>query len=556
MILRFIKRFLFAGLVGLFCENSVAQQHPNILWIVTEDISPTLSMYGDNIAKTPVLDKLALESTIYDNAFSPVGVCAPTRSAIITGMYPTSIGTMHMRTAKDVGGWGKRIYKKNPESKRLDANNNEIPHYSAVIPEEVKCFPEYLRKKGYFCTNNSKTDYQFAAPITAWDENGYEAHWRNRNENQPFFSVFNINITHESKIWENKNKPLTVDPSAVKVPPYQVDSEIARKDIARHYSNVELMDIEIGKIIKQLKDDGLYENTIIFFYSDHGGPLPREKRAIYDSGLKVPLIIKNTNSTTVGRSDQMISLIDLGPTVLSIANINPSNYLQGNPFMGKYSKTENSYVFGSSDRFDGFTDRSRAIRTKEFLYVKNYYPNKIKYKDVAYRKQIPMMRELLELNEKNELNEEQSIWFGTKTDEELYNIIDDHYQMKNLVQDKEYKKILNSLRKIYAEHKKNNVDFGEISELELLNNMWPNLEQPITTLPNVKKTENGILLSCNTNGASIAYLISDNANEKYSYDSQWKLYSEPIDISKGNYLYVIAERIGFKESEITIYKIH
>lgn len=528
---------------------------PNILWIVTEDISPTLSMYGDKTAKTPALDKLALESTIYDNAFSPVGVCAPTRSAIITGMYPTSIGTMHMRTAKDVDGWGKRSYELNPEGIRLDINNEEVPQYSAVIPEEVKCFPEYLRSVGYFCTNNAKTDYQFAAPITAWDENGNNAHWRNRNEHQPFFSVFNINLTHESKIWSHSNKPLTVDPNSVKAPPYQVDSEISRKDIARHYSNVELMDIAVGEIIQQLKEDGLYDNTIIFFYSDHGGPLPREKRAIYDSGLKVPLLIKNVNSSTIGRSDQMISLIDLGPTLLSIAEINPPKYLQGNPFMGKYIAKENSYIFGSSDRFDGFTDRSRAIRTNEFLYVKNYYPNLVKYKDVAYRKQIPMMRELLDLNEKNELNAEQSIWFGTKTDEELYDVKKDPYQLNNLAINNDYKKTLDALRKVYSKHQKNNVDFGEIPEMELLNNMWPNLKQPKTNSPKISNTKGKIKLTPNTKGASIAYLVSDKAIEKYTYDSHWKLYTEPISISKGNYLYVISERIGYTESDITITKI-
>lgn len=548
------KTIIFIFTVSFLTVFSQTKK-PNILWIVTEDISPTLAMYGDHIAKTPVLDKLAQGSIIYDNAYSPVGVCAPTRSSIITGMYPTSIGTMHMRTGKDTSGWGKRVYEKNPVPKRLDIENNEIPQYSSVIPSEVKCFTEYLRAVGYFCTNNSKTDYQFASPITAWDENGNNAHWRNRNENQPFFSVFNINLTHESKIWGHSNKPLTVDPKSVKVPPYQVDSEIARKDIARHYSNIELMDIAIGKIIAQLKDDGLYENTIIFFYSDHGGPLPREKRAIYDSGLKVPLLIKNVNSTTIGRSDQMISLIDLGPTLLSIAEINPPNYLQGNAFMGKYSKTENSYIFGSSDRFDGFTDRSRAIRTKEFLYVKNYFPDLIKYKDLAYRKQISMMRELLELNEKNELNTEQSIWFGTKTAEELYDVKKDPYQLHNLALSKDYKKTLDALRKIYTKHQKNNVDLGEISELNLLNGMWPNLVQPKTKSPIISYNNNKIELSCNTKGASIAYLISDNSNEKYTYDSHWKLYSDPINVSKQNYLYIIAERIGFTESDIKIIKI-
>ena len=162
-------------------------EQPNIVWIVTEDISPTLSFYGDYTAKTPNLDALAKESMIYDNAFAVVGVCAPTRSSIITGMYPTSIGTMHMRTGNDVMSWGKREYQSKEETGRLDLNNEPIPQYSAVIPPHVKCYTEYLRAAGYYCTNNQKTDYQFAAPITAWDENNPKAHWRNTPKGKPFF---------------------------------------------------------------------------------------------------------------------------------------------------------------------------------------------------------------------------------------------------------------------------------------------------------------------------------------------------------------------------------
>jgi arylsulfatase A-like enzyme len=537
-----------------FCSVAlIAQEKPNILWIVTEDISPTLSMYGDTTAKTPTLDKLASESMIYDNVYAPVGVCAPTRSAIITGMYPTSIGTIHMRTGKDTFSWGKRLYKK--DVGRSDINGDTIREYSAVIPDVIKCFPEFLRADDYYCTNNAKTDYQFASPITAWDENGNNAHWRNRPEGMSFFSVFNIGITHESRLWKNEDKPLTVSPKEVQVPPYLPDNEATRKTIARHYSNVELMDKEVEKLISQLKEDGLYENTIIFFYSDHGGPLPREKREIYDSGLKVPFFIKGLKSSKTGRTDRLISFVDLAPTILSLANIMPPANMQGKAFLGFYAEEARQYVFGSSDRFDGFTDRIRSVRDKRFLYLKNYYPDLPKYKDIAYRKNIPMMTEMLLMKENGSLSEEELIWFNTKTTEELYDCELDPHNMNNLIEDPKYKKEIKLLRNALIHHQKNNIDLGMLPEAELINKMWPDFQQPRTSNPKMEQKTNKLILTCDTKGASIAYKISDRPNEKFGYDDHWKLYTKPLDLQSGKYYYIIAERIGFRESETIILKM-
>ena len=233
-------RFLFKIIaLVLFCSSQAQELNenstlPNILWIVTEDISPTLSFYGDTTAKTPNLDAFAKESMVYDYAFAVVGVCAPTRSSIITGMYPTSIGTMHMRTGNDVMSWGNRKYKNEEELGRNDLENIPIRQYSAVIPDNVKCYTEYLRANGYYCTNNQKTDYQFASPVTAWDENNNKAHWRNAPKGIPFFSVFNIGVTHESMLWRNENLPLTVNPDNVIVPPYLPDNEATRETVARN----------------------------------------------------------------------------------------------------------------------------------------------------------------------------------------------------------------------------------------------------------------------------------------------------------------------------------
>jgi arylsulfatase A-like enzyme len=537
----------------IFSISLLAQKKPNIVWVVCEDISPTLSMYGDNTAKTPVLDQLAKEGMVYTNAYATVGVCAPSRSAIITGMYPTSIGTMHMRTGKDIFSWGKRDYEIDIDIN--DVSGKPIRQYSTVIPEEVKCFPEYLRANGYYCTNNAKTDYQFAAPITAWDENDEKAHWRNRPKDTPFFSVFNFGTTHESRLWKNADKPQTVDPENVKVAPYFQDTEISRTDIARHYSNIELMDKEVGNIIAQLKEDGLYDNTIIFFYSDHGGPLPRQKRAIYDSGLKVPFIVKDVDSRNKGRTDRMISFVDLAPTLLSLVNIKPPAYMQGKAFLGNYAEKPRDFIYGSSDRFDEVTDRLRAVRDKQFLYVWNYYPEKIKYKDIKYRKQIPMMMEMLTLRDQKKLNEIQMQWFETKTSEELYDCKNDPDNIKNLIDDPKYKEELNKLRKAFLMHQQEFVDLGLIPESQLINMMWPDFKQPRTATPDMTQKGNKIILHCATPGASIAYKISDKPNEKFKYTDKWKLCTGPLPLVAGKYYYVIAERIGFKQSETVILKM-
>jgi len=526
---------------------------PNILWIVTEDISPILPIYGDPTAKTPNLDALAKESMIYDNAFAAVGVCAPSRSAIITGMYPTSLGTTHMRTGKDVFEWGKRKYLDSTQVNIRDLTGKKIRQYSAVIPEDVKCFPEYLRKNGYYCSNNAKTDYQFAPPLTAWDESSWTAHWKNGPKDKPFFSVFNIGITHESRLWRNENLPLTVSPDSVKVPPYLPDNEATRKSIARLYSNVELMDKEIGKIIKQLKEDGLYDQTIIFFYSDHGGPLPRGKREILDSGLKVPLLIKDVNSKTIGRTDSLVSFVDLAPTMLSLTGISIPEYMEGKAFRGKQAAKPREYVFGSSDRFDEFSDRIRSARNKRYLYLKNDYPELPKYKDIAYRKKIPMMPVFLQWHKEGKLNDIQEAWFQTKTKEELYDCQKDPYNLHNLAADPAYKEVLKEMRQALENHYRNRQDLGKLPESELINKMWPGYKQPITAEVKIRKEKEEIILTCPTKGASIAYCITEKPMKKLDFKAKWKVYSKPVHLKKGQFVNTVAQRIGYKESSLTVF---
>jgi arylsulfatase A-like enzyme len=295
---------LLLAFLALSAKDKAQQKHPNIVWIVCEDMSPHLGSYGEKIAQTPVLDQLAKEGVRYTNAFSTAGVCAPSRAAIITGCYQTSIDGHNMRTL-GAGPLNKSAYPPGYQS------------YSAVVPVGVKCFSEYLRAAGYYCTNNNKEDYQFEAPVTAWDESGNNAHWRKRKDpQQPFFAVFNIFVTHESQVWARNKEPLLVDPAKVEVPPYYVDNEITRKTIARFLTNVMLMDKQAGELIQQLKDDGVYDDTIIFFYSDHGDGMPFVKRELYDRGLRVPMIIKAPFLRPGTIDNQLISFVDLAPSVL------------------------------------------------------------------------------------------------------------------------------------------------------------------------------------------------------------------------------------------------
>jgi arylsulfatase A-like enzyme len=285
-----------------------SKQRPNILWISCEDISPRLGCYGDAVARSPNLDRLADEGMLFKHVYTVAPVCAPNRSGIITAMYPTTIGTHHMRTTHREEG---------------------LPTpYSAVPPPYVKTFTEYLRAAGYYCTNNSKTDYQFATPVTAWDECGRKAHYRHRpDKDQPFFAVFNFTTTHESRNWPD---PEETEPSGVEVPPYYPDTLTVRKDIARLYDNIAKMDQQAGETLKQLQEEGLADNTIVFFWSDHGDGLPRAKRWLYDSGTHVPMIIRWPGRIEPGSvNEDLVSSIDLGPTVLSLAGVNVPAHMQG-----------------------------------------------------------------------------------------------------------------------------------------------------------------------------------------------------------------------------------
>ena len=503
---------------------------PNILWITYEDQMSTLGCFGDLVAITPNIDKLAEEGVRFTNVFSCAGVCAPSRSGLITGMYPTSIGSHHMRTLG------------NPEFQ-------PVPKYSVVVPDYVKCYSEYLRMAGYYCTNNSKEDYQFIAPVTAWDESSRKAHWKNRPKDKPFFAIFNLTICHESGMWRNKEHPLRVDPADVEVPPYYPDNEVVRNEIARNYSNVWEMDSLAGIIVKELEAEGLLESTVIFVYSDHGGPLPRQKREIYDSGMKLPMIIRFPDQQMAGQVvEELLSFIDFAPTLLSLANIDIPNHLQGQAFLGDKQASPRKYVYAARDRLDDEYDMVRAVRDKQFKYFKNYQPEKPYIMDIEYRMQMTLMQELWRAYEAGELTGDQLLWFSqTKPNEELYDIEVDPHEINNLADDPAYRDKLEELRQEHLNWQEKYGDMGFIPEEKMLNDMWQGKDHaPSTEDPIITSKEEMLTIECNTGGASIGFKIIRDGMEP----AAWDVYTKPIEVKAGDLVKVVAHRIGYEQSNI------
>lgn len=521
---------------------------PNILWISIEDTTARFGCYGDPVARTPNIDRLAAGGCRFPNAFSTAGVCAPSRSAIITGMYQTSIGTHHMRTA------------------HTNENTPELPTpYSAVPPPHVKTFTEYLRGAGYYCTNNSKTDYQFTPPITAWDESDRDAHWRNREPGQPFFSVFNPTVTHESGMWERADRPLTTttDPDKVVMPPYLPDTPKARQALARHYDNLETADARVGRLLDQLEADGLAENTIVFLWSDHGEGLPRGKRWPYDAGIRIPLIVRWPGTLQPKSvSEQLVSLVDLGPTVLSLCGVQPPGHLHGQPFLGPDAR-DRDYIFATRDRYDESYDRVRAVRDKRYKYIRNYYPEKPYLLWIPYRNRHPVMQEMWRLYAAGELEGDQAVMFQSpRPVEELYDVENDRYELNNLAGDAEHQATLERMRGALTTWQSDFGDMGDISEEQMVATWYPDGTQPQTAAPifipinadhpgrevahQVGEWTAPLLLQLHaaTQGASIAYTTESGDA------ARWRLYTDPIRIPKGKTsVRAKAIRIGYRESE-------
>lgn len=393
----------FLAAAGL---TAAAGKRPNILWITCEDMGPHIGCFGDTFAKTPVLDGLAAQGLRYRRCWSNAPVCAPARTTIISGMYPPALGAEHMRSEIGMGA-GRKM------------------------------FPQLLREAGYYTTNHSKEDYNLRLTGKVWDESSGRAHWRKRAAGQPFFSVFNFVGTHESQI---RTRPHEWKHSfeGVRVPAYHPDTEEVRKDWAQYYDNIEAMDRWAGGILKQLEEDGLADETIVFFYSDHGSGMPRNKRWPYDSGLRVPLILQVPETFAPlrppeykagGQTERPISFVDLAPTVLRLAGVPPASYHQGQDFTaGKARK----YVFGFRGRMDERYDLVRTAFDGRYVYIRNYMPHKIYGQHIAYMFETPTTRVWKEMYDAGKLNAAQRKFWERKPFEELYDLNRDRDEVNNI----------------------------------------------------------------------------------------------------------------------------
>ena len=545
----FLKLLLFITFIySLNSYSKTSDEKLNVIWISCEDMGPVLSSYGVKEISTPNIDKLAEEGIKYTNAYSTVGVCAPSRFSIITGMYPARLGAHNMRTGnfytyKDPD---KLTYKQNKGV--IDKSGINVPEYEVVTPTNIKAFTEYLRNENYYCINNNKCDYQFNSPFTAWDEVSGNISYKDRPKNTPFFYVKNLMVTHESRIWLRKNEPITVNKDILKIPAYYPDIPEVRNDIAIKYSNIQEMDRQVGEIISDLEKNDLLDKTIIFFWSDHGGNLLRQKRAVGNSGLKVPLIIRFPDGYRSGEVDnRIVSLMDLGPTTMSLLGIKPPSFLDGKAFLGKYKTKPRNYAFGSADRFDESTDMQRSVIDGRFVYIKNFMPELPLIYRNKYREQVSMNKKIIQMDRDDELiGDSKYIFMKSKQDEELYDLKFDPYEVDNIVNNPDYIDKLIELRNALNTWQYEIDDKGFTNESELINEFWPNMIQPITKPVEITVSDNVISLKCETKGASIGYQIGAQIGSQ-----NWKLYNKPFDLSSNQKLATRAIKIGYKASTIS-----
>ncbi|MFH1267456.1 MAG: sulfatase-like hydrolase/transferase [Planctomycetota bacterium] len=431
-----------------------APVRPNILWITCEDISPNLGCYGDSQAVTPNLDRLAQEGVRYTAAFSAASVCSPARSCLITGVYPTSLGTQHLRS-------------------------------TLRIPDAIRCFPEYLRRAGYYCSNNVKEDYNFQTPPESWDESSPRAHWRKRKPGQPFFSVFNLTATHQGQIrleadaFAKRTARLEPherhDPANVPLPPYYPDTPVVRRDVANLYDLITAMDKQAGDLLGQLEADGLAGDTIVFFYSDHGTGLPRHKRWLYDSGIRVPLIIRFPEklrrwapAEPGAAIDRLVSFVDFAPTVLSLAGLEIPDYMEGRAFLGDQAARPREHVFAVRDRVDEVYEVSRAVRDKRFKYIRHYLPHRPMMQHSDYSEQTPTRKEFRRLAAEDQLaGPPKAFMSPTKPTEELYDTQSDPHEIHNLAGSPDHQDILKRMRDVHRNWVLETHDTGLLQEAEM-----------------------------------------------------------------------------------------
>lgn len=439
------QRLLWLSLLTIICVTSKADQRPNILWITSEDNGTQLGCYGDSYADTPNIDALAEKSLRYRRCWSNAPVCAPARTTLISGMYATSLGGHHMRSG-------------------------------VTLPDDIRLYPEVLRAAGYYCTNHTKKDYNFADQDGGWNQSSGKAHWRGRpNHETPFFAVFNYTISHESKI-RTRPHQLVHDPAQAPVPSYHPDTPEVRHDWAQYYDKMSQMDEQVGGVLTQLEEDGLSDSTIIFYYGDHGSGMPRSKRWPFDSGLRVPLLIHiperfkdlaPADYVAGGESTRLVSFVDLGPTAISLAGVKPPSNMQGVPFAGRFAGAAKKYLFGFRGRMDERIDEVRTCTDGRYVYMRHFYPDRPYLKHVEYMFQTPTTRVWKELFDAGKLNEAQAKFWQTKPVEELFDLEADPDEVHNLASDPAHHARVKMMRGAVQDWMVETLDCGLMPEAEM-----------------------------------------------------------------------------------------
>ena len=485
---------------------SAREERPNILWISTHDINPELGCYrgvwpGAEAAVTPNLDAFATEGTRFDNAFAVAPVCAPSRSSIMTGCFPTSIGTHNMRS-------------------------------KAVPPPEVRLLSEYFRQAGYYATNNVFTDFQLPVPGTAFDDCSPTAHWRNRPDpDQPFFASFHGMVTHESQIYLDDDDFVRVtselpdgarhDPETVPVPPYHPDDEVFRTAWARYHDLISSMDAWVGRILSELAEDGLERDTIVVFWSDHGAGFPRAKRWATEAGLRIPLIVRWPGRVAADAArDDVVHLADIAPSMLRMAGLDVPEHMQTTPLFDAagFAHEQGEYAFGGRDRMDEQRDSSRTVRNRRFRYVRHAHPDRSPFQHQQFAEKFSTWRDL-----RGRVNDEarqraagdpedrltplqRRVTAETKPVEELYDIAADPHETVDLATDPQFREVRDELAAALDGWIERVGDLGVVDEEELIRSWRPEGTVPTTPAPRVLARGDGsVELSCDTDGALVAW---------------------------------------------------
>ena len=548
-----VKAFLpvAVGLCLAVAAGADESRPPNLLLLVAEDLGPRIGAFGDAVARTPHLDRLAAQGVRFGNAFTTSGVCAPSRAALVTGVHQIAMGGQHMRTSSRPAGG-----------------------YRSVPPAHVKAFPELLRAAGYYTFVTEKLDYQFSdhatgtGPFSIWDAEDDAELWRGREPDQPFFGMVTFLETHESGAF----RPLgsrphsvihfliqlyrawrfglpggddAVRPEDVSVPPYYPDTPIVREDLARHYANVHQMDAAVGDVLARLEADGLADSTIVIWTTDHGDGLPRAKRDLFDAGIRVPMIVRwpmarRPASARPGSMDErLISFVDLAPTLLELAGVARPAHLHGGSF-APLGAPHRDYVYAARDRIDEVHDRQRAVRDARFKYIRSWFPDLPGGHPLAFRDNLETMRELRRLHASGALDAAQRLWFEPPGAERLFDTRADPHELHDLARDPEHAAVLARMRRALDAWLARVGDWSEVHEDEMVARFEPRGRREVTPAPVVEVRDGRVSIRSETRGASLGYRIDGG---------RWRLYTGPFGAPAGARVTAKAVRYGWQESD-------